>query len=55
VLLKYKGRELEVPNDFIALCGQHAEKRGITLEEYIAEAFAMLEAQRPLATTSDWG
>ena len=55
MLLKYKGKEIEVPNDFIALCGQHAEKRGITLEEYIAEAFAMLEAQRPLSTASDWG
>tara|TARA_R100001230_G_C5685898_1_gene195059 strand:+ start:2530 stop:2709 length:180 start_codon:yes stop_codon:yes gene_type:complete len=45
MLIKYKGKDLEVPDDFIIMCGQHAEKRGITLEEYIAEAFTMLEAQ----------
>ncbi len=52
---KYKGKEIEVPDGFIIQCGQHAESRGMTLEDYIAEAFTMLEAQRPLATTADWG
>ena len=45
MLFKYKGKDLEVPDDFIMMCGEHAVKRGMTLEEYIAEAFTMLEAQ----------
>jgi len=43
VLFKYKGRSIEVPDDFIMKCGAHAESRGMTLEEYIAEAFEKLE------------
>ena len=43
--LKYKDKEIEVPNDFIIECGQHAESRGMSLEEYIAEAFTMLEKE----------
>ena len=39
----YKDQEMEVPDDFIVMCGQHAEERGMTLEEYIAEAFTMLK------------
>jgi len=43
---KYKDQEMEVPDNFIMLCGQHAAERGMTLEEYIAEAFTKLkEAQ----------
>lgn len=34
---------MEVPDDFIMMCGQHAESRGMSLEDYIAEAFSMLE------------
>ena len=41
--LKYKGKEIEVSNAFISDCGMHAVQRGMTLEEYIAEAFTMLE------------
>ena len=41
--LKYKGKEIEVPNDFMLKCGAHAEQRGMTLEEYIAVAFTILE------------
>ena len=41
--LKYKGKEIEVSNSFINDCGMHAAQRGMTLEEYIAEAFSMLE------------
>ena len=41
--LKYKGKEIEVSNEFIHDCGMHAAQRGMTLEEYIAEAFTMLE------------
>ena len=41
--LKYKGKEIEVSNAFIQDCGMHAVQRGMTLEEYIAEAFTMLE------------
>ena len=40
---KYKDQEMEVPDDFIMMCGRHAEERGMTLEEYIAEAFTMLK------------
>ena len=40
---KYKDKEMEVSDDFIMLCGQHAEQRGMTLEEYIAEAFSRFE------------
>ena len=43
MIFKYKGEEMEVPDNFIMMCGEHAEQRGITLEEYIAEAFTMLE------------
>ena len=42
---KYDGQEMEVPNDFILKCGGHAEARGMTLEEYIAEAFTMYKIQ----------
>ena len=42
---KFEGQEMEVPNDFILKCGKHAEARGITLEEYIAEAFTMYKKQ----------
>jgi predicted heme/steroid binding protein len=45
--LKYKGKVLEVSNSFIHDCGMHAVQRGMTLEEYIAEAFTMLE-DRPV-------
>tara|TARA_Y100000758_G_scaffold286669_1_gene237562 strand:- start:190 stop:357 length:168 start_codon:yes stop_codon:yes gene_type:complete len=41
--LKYKGKVLEVSNAFINDCGMHAVQRGMTLEEYIAEAFTMIE------------
>ena len=43
MILKYKGKEIEVSNSFINDCGMHAAQRGMTLEEYIAEAFSMLE------------
>ena len=43
--IKYKGDTIEVPDDFIIKCGQHAESRGMTLEEYIVEAFTKLEEQ----------
>ena len=42
MIFKYKNKEIEVPDDFIMKCGIEAEKRGMTLEEYIAEAFTML-------------
>jgi len=41
--IKYKGKTVEVPDHFIIACGEHAESRGMTLEEYIAEAFERLE------------
>ena len=43
MIFKYKGKEMEVPDDFILLCGEHADQRGMTLEEYIAEAFSRFE------------
>jgi len=39
---KYKEQEIDVPDDFILQCGQHAAQRGMTLEEYIVEAFTKL-------------
>ena len=45
MLFKFEGQEMEVPNDFIMKCGEHAEARGMTLEEYIAEAFTMYKQQ----------
>ena len=42
MIFKYKNKEIEVPDDFIMKCGIEAAKRGMTLEEYIAEAFTML-------------
>ena len=47
--IKYKGDTIEGPDDFIIKCGQHAESRGMTLEEYIVEAFTKLEEQQPTA------
>ena len=47
--IKYKGDTIEVPDDFIIKCGQHAESRGMTLEEYIIEAFTKLEEQQSTA------
>ena len=41
--LKYKGKMIEVSDAFIVDWGMHAVQRGMTLEEYIAEAFTMLE------------
>ena len=41
MLFKFEGMEIEVPNDFIVKCGEQAEARGMTLEDYIAEAFTM--------------
>ncbi len=46
MLIKYKGQDINVPDNFIVECGKHAESRGMTLEEYIAEAFTMLEKQK---------
>ena len=43
MILKFKGKEIEVSNSFINDCGMHAAQRGMTLEEFIAEAFSMLE------------
>ena len=42
---KYEGKEIEVPDNFIVKCGEHAASRGMTLEEYIAEAFTKLKQQ----------
>ena len=39
---KYKEQEIDVPDNFIILCGQH---RGMTLEEYISEAFTKLHKE----------
>ena len=45
MIFKFKGQENEVPDDFKMKCGEHAEARGMTLEEYIAEAFTMYKQQ----------
>ena len=52
MILKYKGKEIEVSNAFISDCGMHAAQRGMTLEEYIAEAFSMLE-NKPVTIIND--
>jgi hypothetical protein len=46
MIFKYKNKEIEVPDTFLIKCGIEAEKRGMTLEEYIAEAFAMLKEKQ---------
>ena len=43
---------IEVSNAFISDCGMHAVQRGMTLEEYIAEAFSMLE-NKPVTIIND--
>ena len=45
MIFKFEGKEIDVPDDFMIKCGEHAEARGITLEEYIAEAFTMYKQQ----------
>lgn len=37
------GKSIEVPDQLLIEAGNHAESRGMTLEEYIAEAFTMLK------------
>ena len=37
------GKSIEVPDQLLIDAGNHAESRGMTLEEYIAEAFTMLK------------
>ena len=37
-----KGKEIKVPDSLLMAAGAHAESRGMTLEDYIAEAFTML-------------
>ena len=37
--IKYKGKTITVPDDFVIKMGQHAAAREMTLEEYIVEAF----------------
>ena len=44
MILKYKGKEIEVSNEFIHDCGMHEVQRGMTIEEYIADAITMLES-----------
>ena len=43
MIFKYKDKTVEVSQDFLMVCGQHAAERGMTLENYIAEAFSKLE------------
>ena len=43
MIFKYNNKEIEVPDNFLIKCGVEAAKRDMTLEEYIAEAFTMLE------------
>ena len=50
---KYKDQEIDVPDDFIVKCGQHAEQRGMTLEEYISEAFTKVRNEKPNSQV-DW-
>ena len=45
---KYKEQEIDVPDDFIVKCGQHAEQRGMTLEEYISEAFTKTKKEEQI-------
>jgi len=40
--IKYKGETITVSDDFVMKMGQHAASRGMTLEEYIVEAFTMI-------------
>ena len=53
MLFKFNGQEIQVPDDFILKCGEHAEARGITLEEYIAEAFTMYKNQTEKKSESE--
>ena len=50
--LKYKGKVLEVSDAFMHDMMTHAVQRGMTLEEYIAEAFTMLE-NKPVTILND--
>ena len=43
---KVDGKSIEVADSLLLAAGQHAETRGMSLEEYIAEAFTMLK-ERP--------
>ena len=38
-----EGKEIEVSDSLLMVAGAHAEERGMTLEDYIAEAFTMLK------------
>lgn len=41
-----EGKEIEVADSLLLAAGAHAEERGMTLEDYIAEAFTMLKEDK---------
>jgi len=45
-----EGKEISVPDHLLLEAGKHAETRGMTLEEYIAEAFTMLKKDKEQET-----
>ena len=50
--IKYKGKTITVPDDFVIKMGQHAAAREMTLEEYIVEAFTMFKESEEEETES---
>ena len=38
--------KFKIPNELIVLAGQHAAKRGMTLEEYIEEFIGILQDEQ---------
>jgi len=38
--------KFKIPNELIVLAGQHAAKRGMTLEEYIEEFIGILQNEQ---------
>ena len=43
MLIKFEGKEYQIGQEMWDAMNKEAEKRGMTMDEYIAEAFALLK------------
>jgi len=45
VVIKFEGKEYPISQEMWDAMNVHAEKRGMTIDEYIAEAFTLFKEQ----------
>jgi hypothetical protein len=46
VVIKFQGKEYPISQEMWDAMNKHAEERGITIDEYIAEAFTLFKEQQ---------